>query len=363
MKSQDKFNTSPNQLKVGDKVLLAATDPRIATPEPNEEIPLTVLSIFPYGTIEVIHPKFITFKLIAGMRSVNSSHHLDHAEERPHDQAHGRALGRMKTGHETWQWVKLPKQQGRETRTCLETVIETENVTRACDTPVPSTRGRHCQNENGHGPMYTGVGEANKVQCRLHVIQLADAVRALLTIDPWGFFFEIFEPTYLEFTLELCSTFHLQTVMTNFDDPGMVQFRLGGLRDLVAASATYDPICSKASALPPSFREMREHRHRHHPRRLFLMEYGEWPRHRPRLLYWPRHLPPNGAAQERGYLYRALCYSTGSALRAPQHSSSIILPHSHWPDVLTGHLEHAKYEDDQETTWHLPSLVPPRRTI
>ncbi|PPS15627.1 hypothetical protein GOBAR_AA04950 [Gossypium barbadense] len=49
------------------------------------------------------------------------------------------------------------------------------------------------------------------------------------------------------------------TVMTNFDDPGMVQFCLGGLirqlsRDLVPASATYDPSRSKASALPPFLR-------------------------------------------------------------------------------------------------------------
>ncbi|KAK5826004.1 hypothetical protein PVK06_020906 [Gossypium arboreum] len=60
-------------------------------------------------------------------------------------------------------------------------------------------------------------------------IHLADAVRALLTTDPWGLFFEIIEPTYLEFTLELYLTFHLQTVMTNFDNPRTVQFCLGGL--------------------------------------------------------------------------------------------------------------------------------------
>ncbi|PPS17015.1 hypothetical protein GOBAR_AA03555 [Gossypium barbadense] len=29
--------------------------------------------------------------------------------------------------------------------------------------------------------------------------------------------------------MELCSTFHLQPVMTNYDDPGTIQFRLGGL--------------------------------------------------------------------------------------------------------------------------------------
>ncbi|PPS18925.1 hypothetical protein GOBAR_AA01664 [Gossypium barbadense] len=61
--SKDELNTSSNQLKVGDKVLLDAADPLITTSEPNKEIPLTVLSIFPYGTVEVIHPKFRTFKV------------------------------------------------------------------------------------------------------------------------------------------------------------------------------------------------------------------------------------------------------------------------------------------------------------
>ncbi|KAK5812105.1 hypothetical protein PVK06_027514 [Gossypium arboreum] len=126
-------------------------------------------------------------------------------------------------------------------------------------------------------------------------IQLADAVRALLTTEPWGLFFEIIEATYLELTLELYSTFHLQAVMTEFDDSGMVQFCLSGLicqlivpefgvalglyteefiddddfdrfhchnhysssncwKALVPASATYDPSCSKALALAPSLR-------------------------------------------------------------------------------------------------------------
>ncbi|PPS05810.1 hypothetical protein GOBAR_AA14839 [Gossypium barbadense] len=61
--SHDKLNVSPNQLKVGDNVLLDATDAHIATYEPNGAIPLTVLSIFPYGTVEVIHLKFATFKV------------------------------------------------------------------------------------------------------------------------------------------------------------------------------------------------------------------------------------------------------------------------------------------------------------
>ncbi|PPS02176.1 hypothetical protein GOBAR_AA18486 [Gossypium barbadense] len=56
----------------------------------------------------------------------------------------------------------------------------------------------------------------------LEQVQLADAVRALLSTDPWELFFGIIEPTYLELTLELCSTFHFQIVMTEFNDSGTV---------------------------------------------------------------------------------------------------------------------------------------------
>ncbi|PPS02892.1 hypothetical protein GOBAR_AA17763 [Gossypium barbadense] len=60
---QNDLNSFPHQLKVGDKVLLDVADPHIFTTTPNEEIPLTVLSIFPFGTVEVSHPKFGTFKV------------------------------------------------------------------------------------------------------------------------------------------------------------------------------------------------------------------------------------------------------------------------------------------------------------
>ncbi|PPS13248.1 hypothetical protein GOBAR_AA07398 [Gossypium barbadense] len=75
-------------------------------------------------------------------------------------------------------------------------------------------------------------------------------------------FFGIIEPTYLEITIELCSTFHLQTIMTNYDDPSTDQFRLGGLvrqfsvPEFVPGGATYNPSRSKASALPPSLRHV-----------------------------------------------------------------------------------------------------------
>ncbi|PPS06991.1 hypothetical protein GOBAR_AA13647 [Gossypium barbadense] len=155
----DELNILPNQLKIGDKVLLDAADPRIATSEPNRAIPLMVLSIFPYGTVEVIHPKFDTFKLIAGMRSVNSSHHHDHATERfsnPHGWAQRCSIGRAHTtGGETI--------HGRTTRPCPSTVIKTDKIprvwisihgrersersrTRPCDTVVCT----HTPKEHGH---------------------------------------------------------------------------------------------------------------------------------------------------------------------------------------------------------------------
>ncbi|PPS15394.1 hypothetical protein GOBAR_AA05182 [Gossypium barbadense] len=60
---QNELNTSPNQSKVGDKVSIDAADPHTDTAKPNEEISLTVLRIFPFGTVEVSHPKFGTFKV------------------------------------------------------------------------------------------------------------------------------------------------------------------------------------------------------------------------------------------------------------------------------------------------------------
>ncbi|PPS07040.1 hypothetical protein GOBAR_AA13612 [Gossypium barbadense] len=52
------------QFKVGDKVLLDEKDLRIATSELNTNgvTPFTVLNVFPYGTVEVHHSKFGTFK-------------------------------------------------------------------------------------------------------------------------------------------------------------------------------------------------------------------------------------------------------------------------------------------------------------
>ncbi|PPS15462.1 hypothetical protein GOBAR_AA05116 [Gossypium barbadense] len=132
-------------------------------------------------------------------------------------------------------------------------------------------------------------------QEELFQILQARPLIALLTTDPWELFFGIIDPTYLELTMELCSSFHLQTVMTNYDDPSTVQFCPGGLvyqlsvpkfgttlglymeefkeendldtlnrhihhspsrcwDALIPGGATYNPSLSKASDLPQSLR-------------------------------------------------------------------------------------------------------------
>ncbi|PPS03502.1 hypothetical protein GOBAR_AA17160 [Gossypium barbadense] len=147
---QNKLNPFQNQLKAGDRVLLDAIDPHIVTITSNEEIPLTVLSIFPFKMVEMSHPKFGIFKVF----------HRDTAK---------------RTG--------------------------TMSSSRGKKIVVPASKKR----------------------------KGASSSMALLTTDPWELFFEIIEPIFLELTMELCSMFHLQTVMTNYDYPSTVQFCLGGL--------------------------------------------------------------------------------------------------------------------------------------
>ncbi|PPS00310.1 hypothetical protein GOBAR_AA20351 [Gossypium barbadense] len=111
---QNKLDASPNQLKVGNKVLLDAADPHIVTTTPNEEIPLMVLSIFPSGMVEVSHPKFGTFKVC-----------LKPWPNRGRDTIV--RYGRVEAGHDfpktwgvinphgcvTWSWVNLIGDHGR----------------------------------------------------------------------------------------------------------------------------------------------------------------------------------------------------------------------------------------------------------
>ncbi|PPS00844.1 hypothetical protein GOBAR_AA19820 [Gossypium barbadense] len=265
---QNKPDTSPNQLKVGDKVLLDATDPHIVTTTPNEEIPLTVLSIFPFGTMEVSHPKFDTFK----HTRLGTRAYLKPWLNKGRNTAV--RYGRVEAGHDfpktrgtinppdraTWSWVNLigdhgrrngkPQacqgqgsilflRRGRETLPCHSAVY---NNTRAC---YHNTRAWEKRTKLGTAMRHGRVQHMPKV------------------------------------------------VMTNNDDPGTIHFRLGGLvramsgpefgvalglytdefmeeedmnalprnihispslcwKALAPLSSTYDPSRSKASALAPS---------------------------------------------------------------------------------------------------------------
>ncbi|PPR94835.1 hypothetical protein GOBAR_AA25831 [Gossypium barbadense] len=78
-------------------------------------------------------------------------------------------------------------------------------------------------------------------------VQMADAIRALLTTDPWELFFKIIELTYLELTMEPCSMFHLQTIMTRYDNPST-----GGERALSSSTPTTSTsygACRKGTSL------------------------------------------------------------------------------------------------------------------
>ncbi|PPR95935.1 hypothetical protein GOBAR_AA24732 [Gossypium barbadense] len=178
---QNEPDTSPNQLKVGDKVLLDATNPHIVTTIPNEEISLTVLSIFSIryggGTMSSSHGKKVVIPASKKRKGASSS-----------------AGPTIKIRHPLLQFPRGPQEE-------LFQILRGQ----------PLIAG-HCIDWPA-----------------IEQVQMTDVIWALLTTDPWELFFRIIEPTYLELTMELCSTFHLQTVMTNYDDPDTVQFCLSGL--------------------------------------------------------------------------------------------------------------------------------------
>ncbi|PPR88730.1 hypothetical protein GOBAR_AA31955 [Gossypium barbadense] len=210
---QDELNTFPNQLKVGDRVLLDAADPHIATMTPNEEI-----------------PRYLAF-----------SHSAVVPTSKKRKGTSSSSGPTMEVRHPFLRFLIRPQEE-------LSQILQATPLIKGC------------------------------------------------CID-WA------APTYLEITMELCSMFHLQTVMTNYDDLSTVQFRLGGLvrqlnvlefgtalglymeeikeendlhalnrhihrspswcwDALVPSGATYNPSSSKASALPPSLSMRMIEKHR-----------------------------------------------------------------------------------------------------
>ncbi|PPS03854.1 hypothetical protein GOBAR_AA16815 [Gossypium barbadense] len=232
---QNKPDTSPNQLKVGDKVLLDVTDPTLSLPHRMRK-PLLYTTSSSRGK-KIVVP---TSKKRKGASSSTGP--------------------TAKIRHPLLQFPRRPQEE-------LFQILWAR----------PLIAG-HC--------IYWATVEQ---------VQIADAIRALLTTNRWELFFGIIKPTYLELTMELYSTFHLQTVMMNYDDPDMVQFRIGGLihqlsipefgaalglyteefkeenelhalshhihfspskcwHSLAPSTTSYNPSRSKASVLPPSLK-------------------------------------------------------------------------------------------------------------
>ncbi|PPS10707.1 hypothetical protein GOBAR_AA09936 [Gossypium barbadense] len=137
---ENKLNTFPNQLKVGGRVLLDVADPHIVATTPNEEIPLTVLSIFPFGTVEVSHPKFGSFKvnntrLKPYFDEMDSRNEEFSTETQPSTLAclgpcENRAKISPNTGYD-----KMP-------RLCNMAMVEPVKTTWVCDTPCGRTVGK-----------------------------------------------------------------------------------------------------------------------------------------------------------------------------------------------------------------------------
>ncbi|PPS00655.1 hypothetical protein GOBAR_AA20006 [Gossypium barbadense] len=87
----DEPKIKTNQFQIGDAVILDEVDPRFEAQKANANkvTPFTVLNIFSYGTVEVTHSKFETFKFLT---SKSLTEPLNTGFPNPHGQAHGRAL-------------------------------------------------------------------------------------------------------------------------------------------------------------------------------------------------------------------------------------------------------------------------------
>ncbi|PPR85855.1 hypothetical protein GOBAR_AA34836 [Gossypium barbadense] len=284
-------------------------DPHIVTTTLNEEIPLTVISIFPFGTVEVSHPKFGTFK-------VNNTRLKPYFDE----------INSRNEEYKTSQTTMIIQRR------------YTMSSSRGKKATVPASKKRKGASSSS-GPTV--------------------------------------ELTYLEITMELCSTFHLQTVMMNYDDLGMVQFRLSGLVSqlsipefgtvlglyteefkeendlhalnchihhyplqcwdaLVPGGATYNPSLSKAWALPPSLRYL--HAILAHTITGWQESTSIVNTHDAYFLWCMLH---RRSGLGRGLSLLAPKLLSWLTLRAPQHHSPRIILNPHWLDVSTRHLEHA----------------------
>ncbi|PPS16315.1 hypothetical protein GOBAR_AA04256 [Gossypium barbadense] len=168
-------------------------------------------------------------------------------------------------------------------------------------------------------------------------VQLADAIRTLLTNDPWELFFGIIEPAYLKLTMELCSTppaKHPEFGAALAYIQRSSKRRMTYMLSTATCSQSPHPSFSFTMLGRASTREVREYQCHQHSRGLLLMVHVARAHHRPCLFHRPRDSAPDGAASEGGHLHWPLRDPVGSILRAPQHRGPRIIPYPHQPDDI-----------------------------
>ncbi|PPR95881.1 hypothetical protein GOBAR_AA24788 [Gossypium barbadense] len=157
-------------------------------------------------------------------------------------------------------------------------------------------------------------------------VQLADAIRALLTTNPWELFFGIIEPTFLKLIRQL-SVLEFGTTLGLYTEEFKEENKLHALtrhihfspskccHTLALGAASYNPSCSKASVLPLSLRYLHA----------ILAQTISGRRDSTSISGIGRGSSPL-APMLLGWL----------TLLAPQHCSPRIILNPHWPDVSQG---------------------------
>ncbi|PPS17180.1 hypothetical protein GOBAR_AA03393 [Gossypium barbadense] len=225
---QTRTTQAVHYYQVGDIVLLDFVDPRIVTTTPNEETPLTVLSIFPFDTVEVSHPKFDTFKVWGyNTRAWEKRTKLDTVVRHSRVNQHARGTRHVSNFRRT----KIGKTRNARVEIGAHGRVPwppSMSSSREKKTVVPSSKKRK-EASSSAGPTveicHLFLQFPRGPQEELFQILRVQPLAVGRCID-WA---TIEQLTYLELTMELCSTFHLQTIMTRYDDPDTIQFHLGGL--------------------------------------------------------------------------------------------------------------------------------------
>ncbi|KAK5793530.1 hypothetical protein PVK06_034680 [Gossypium arboreum] len=195
----------------------------------------------------------------------------------------------------------------------------------------------------------------------LEQVQLVDHVRAFITTALWDQFFSIIEPTYMELTLEFCSTFILQHVMMTHDEPGTITFRLGGLVRQISVPEFGSTLRLYTEEFISAENFLRLRRHIHYlPFRCWTELTACMPSYdasRSKATSLPlaiwylyallAHTLTDRSQQEGSYLFKPLCDSTCSTFRSPRHIGVVLYAYTRQLDVPTGNIEHDTYEDDQ----------------